>query len=143
MSTCRHTEQTEACFTNAAGVPVSVTKNTVFNSTGSIHATYYSDAAGATIDTSVGTVVAGACQLPNPDVEWEQLCDVATDGTVTKFMCRSVTRFNPDGSVIDPVDVAMFEMDKVTPYVVAGEVGKCDTCPVEAPLGLITDTSVL
>lgn len=140
---CRDVSQTEACYTQADGSQISITKNTVFNSAYGIHATYYTDAAGVVLDTSTGVVVAGACQLPNPDVEWEQLCDVDAAGVVTKFLRRSVTRFAADSTVIDPVEVKDFEVDKVTDYVVTGTVGDCQTCESEAPLGLITDLSML
>jgi len=103
---CRKTEQLEACFTDAAGVPATITMNTVFNDNGSQHAVYYTDAAGEVVDTSVGTVMVGACPVAQPDVEWEQLCDVDADGVATPFLRRSVTRFDAAGAVIEPVEVA-------------------------------------
>ncbi len=140
---CRKVEQEVACFTNAAGVPASVFANTVYDANGSFVALYYTDAAGAVVDTSVGTVTAGQCPVAQPDVEWEKLCDVQADGTVVEFLRRSVTSFTAAGDVIDPVQVDDFETDKVTAYTVTGTVGDCDTCPVQAPLGLITDLTLL
>ncbi len=55
--------------TNAAG-------NTILVST------RYTDSAGTPVDTSGGTVTAGACAVASPDVEWEKLCDVQADGTI-------------------------------------------------------------
>lgn len=143
MASCRSVEKVEACFTNAAGVPVSVFANGVYDANGVEIALYYTDTAGVVLDTSTGLVTAGACPVPSPDVEWEKLCDVQADGTAVEFIRRSVTRFNPNGSVIDPVEVADFETDKVTPYVVTGVVGNCNSCPDDAPLGLITDLTLL
>lgn len=143
MSSCSKVEKAVACFTNAAGVPASVFAHTVYDKDGAAIALYYTDAANAVVDTSVGTVSVGACPVAQPDVEWCKLCDVAADGTVTEFFRRTITRFNADGTVIAPVDVADFATDKVTAYVVAGTVGDCSTCPDQAPIGLITDLSLL
>lgn len=143
MSTCRTVDKEVACFTDAAGIPASVFANSVYGADGALIALYYTDTSGAVVDTSVGTVSAGSCPVAQPDVEWEKLCDVMTDGTVVEFMRRSITRFDTSGDVIDPVEVADFETDKVTAYVVAGIVGDCSICPSEAPLGLITDLTLL
>lgn len=143
MSNCRLVEKEIACFTDAAGVPVSVFANTVYDANGALIALYYSDEAGAVVDTSAGTVSAGQCPVAQPDVEWEQLCDIQADGSVVQFMCRTITRFNPDGSVIDPSEVEFFEMDKVTVYAVTGDIGDCNACPPSTPLGLITDLTLL
>lgn len=140
---CRSTEKVVSCFTDATGVPSSVFANTVYDSNGAIIALYFTDTSGVVIDTSTGTVVAGACPVAQPDVEWEQLCDVLADGTVVQFIRRSITRFDTSGDVLDPVEVSDFETDKVTAYTVVGVVGDCDTCPDQAPLGLITDLTLL
>lgn len=52
--------------------------------------TRYTDAAGVPVDTSAGTVVAGACALTPPDVEFELLCD-NNAGVITEFFRRSIT----------------------------------------------------
>lgn len=143
MSSCRIVDKETACFTDALGVPATVYANSVYDANGAVIAMYYTDTAGVVVDTSVGTVSAGSCAVAQPDVEWEQLCDVQTDGTVVGFIRRSITRFDAGGAVIDPVVVNDFEADKVTAYTVTGVVGDCDTCPVETPLGLITDLSLL
>lgn len=143
MASCRSVDKTIACYTNAAGEPVSIFANAVYDANGVEIALYYTDTLGAIVDTSAGTVSAGACPVPNPDVEWEKLCDIQADGVAVEFIRRSVTRFTPAGAVIDPVEVADFETDKVTPYVVTGVVGDCATCPDDTPLGLITDLTLL
>ena len=126
MSSCSKVEKAVACFTNAAGVPASVFAHTVYDADGAAIALYYTDPTdNSVVDTSTGSVSAGACPVALPDVEWCKLCDVAANGTVTEFYRRTVTRFAADGSVIAPVDVADFADDKVTAYVVAGTVGDC------------------
>ena len=144
MSSCSKVEKAVACFTNAEGVPSSVFAHTVYDADGAAIALYYTEPTdNSVVDTSTGSVSAGACPVALPDVEWCKLCDVAANGTVTEFYRRTVTRFAADGSVIAPVDVADFADDKVTAYVVAGTVGDCSTCPDQAALGLITDLSLL
>jgi hypothetical protein len=140
---CRIVDKEIACYTVTGGAPTSVFANSVYDANGVLIALYYTDPAGAVVDTSAGTVVAGSCPVASPDVEWEKLCDVQADGSVVEFLRRSITRFNPDGTVIDPVEVADFEVDKVTAYTITGTVGDCSTCPVSTPLGLITDLSLL
>lgn len=140
---CTNVETVLACFVDAGGTPKTIEFNTVYNADGSIKAAYYLDEAGAVVDTSVGTVTLGACVVASPDVEWELLCDVLSDGTVVEFFRRSITRFNADGTVIDPVEVADFEEDKITSYTVQGEVKECPACGEPVSLGLITDLSVL
>lgn len=144
MSSCSKVEKALACFTDAAGVPSSVFAHTVYDKDGAAIALYYTDpTTNLAIDTSVGTVAAGACPVSLPDVEWQKLCDIDASGVATPFMCRTITSFNADGSVIDPVQTAFFELDKVTAYVPAGTVGECNVCPDQAPIGLISDLSLL
>lgn len=143
MANCRDEALAIACYTDALGVPTNVFANHVYDSNGKLIALYYTDSAGATVDTAAGTVSAGACPVSQPDVEWLQLCDILADGTSVPFVCRTITSFNPDGTVVEPSQVDTFETDKVTPYVVAGTIGDCDTCADEVVLGLITDLSLL
>lgn len=144
MSSCSKVEKAVACFTNAAGVPASVFAHTVYDADGAAVALYYTDPAdNSVVDTSVGTVYAGACPVAQPDVEWQKLCDVQADGTAVPFMCRTITRFDSAGAVIDPVAVSNFALDKVTAYTVTGTPGECNTCPDQAPIGLITDLTLL
>lgn len=59
-------------------------------------------------------------------------------------MCRTVTRFNADGTVITPSEVANFEIDKVTPYVPTGTVGACNQdCDPIGSQGTILDWATL
>ena len=140
---CRDVETSPACFTDATGDQRGLVLHTVYES-GVVIASYFTEGDGVTVvDTSTGTVAAGACPIAQPDVEWEELCDVLADGTVVPFLRRSVTRFDASGSVIDPVEVADFELDKVTAYTVAGTVRACPECTSTAPLGLITDLTLL
>lgn len=87
-------------------------------------ATRFTDAAGEPVDTTGGTVTAGACALTPPDVEWEKLCDVQADGSIVEFLRRSITTFDSVGT--PTVTVTDWELDKVTAYVVAGDVTVCN-----------------
>lgn len=143
---CRNTEKEAACITAADGSRRSVWHYSVLDANGVSFAAYVTEADGITVIVDTGelaTLSAGACPVASPDVEWEPLCDVQPDGTVVEFIRRSITSFDAAGAVIDPVAVADFETDKVTPYTVTGVVGDCDTCATETPLGLITDLSLL
>lgn len=103
-----------------------------------IVATRYTNSAGTPVDTSAGTVTAGACALTPPDVEFEKLCDVdGTTGVVTEFFRRSITTF--DSTNVPTVTVTDWQLDKVTPYTITGTVGACnqDCDPVTAQ-GVLT-----
>ena len=144
MTTKRRNESLEiACYTGEDGVRENLFANHVYDSAGVLIALYYTDAAGVVFDTSLGVVTPSACPISQPDVEYEKLCDIQEDGTAIPFMCRTITSFDASGMVIDPVTVDLFELDKITPYVVIGTVGECDTCPDQEVLGLITDLSLL
>lgn len=103
------------------------------NATGGsiIVATRYTTADGAPVNTTTGTVTAGACALTPPDVEFEKLCDVNA-GVATEFLRRSITTFNSTG--VPTVTVTDWQLDKVTAYVATGTVGACnqDCDPVTA-----------
>ena len=93
------------------------------------------DTAGVVIAgaTAVNTVP-GACAAAASDVEWEQLCDVAANGSSTPFFRRSITSFDAAGL---PTTVAAdFALDKTTAYVPAGTVGACPSCAQLAARGL-------
>ena len=99
-------------------------------------ATRFTDAAGVPVDTSAGTVTAGACALTPPDVEWEKLCDVQADGTIVEFLRRSITTFDSVG--VPTVTVTDWELDKVTAYTVAGTVAACnEDCDPAAAQGVL------
>jgi len=99
--------------------------------------TRFTDAAGVPVDTSTGTVTAGACALTPPDVEYAKLCDVQEDGEIIEFFRRTITYFD---SVGEPtVTVTDFELDKETEYTVAGEVRACnEDCDPSEAQGVVT-----
>lgn len=137
---CRETRPVVGCYTNAAGVPTSVLIHVIYEEGRAIgQAVTTADAAQTPIDTSTGTLVAGACPVAQPDVEWEKLCDEQANGSIIEFFRRSITRFDAAGAVIAPVEVADFALDKVTPYVVAGTVVTCnEDCDPIGVVGTIT-----
>ena len=87
-------------------------------------ATRYTNAAGVPVDTSAGTVTAGACALTPPDVEYDKLCDVQADGSIVEFFRRTITSFDSIGTATTVV--TDFELDKVTEYTVTGDVAACN-----------------
>lgn len=138
---CTEMTTASACFTDADGNPQTVVAHYEYgkDAAGStiLVATRYTDAAGTPIDTSLGTVSAGACPVASPDVEWEQRCDVQTDGSIVEFMCRVITTFAPDGTPTSSTED--FELDKTTPYTVTGTVEACGAdCEPATPAGVLT-----
>lgn len=142
MGLCRDFEIAEVCSTAADG-----TRKTYFahyeygvDAAGAsvVAAVRYTDADDVVVDLSASTVVAGACPVYAPDVEFERLCDVQADGTYTELMCRTIVSFDASGAVIEPVQVAYFELDKITPYVPTGTVGPCPDCPPAVAQGVLT-----
>jgi len=139
---CKQLATAEVCYNNGFGVPITLIAHYEYrdNALGNavIHATRYTTPDGAPVDTTNGTVSAGACAVIPPDVEWETLCDVnATTGAVTEFFRRSITSF--DGLGVPTVVVTDWELDKVTAYVPAGTVTKCnEDCDPVAPVGVVT-----
>ena len=102
-------------------------------------ATRITDIESAVIDGADATnTVAGACPVYAPDVEWEERCDVLEDGSVVTFMCQVVTSFDASGEVVVPSMTTNYELDKVTEYTPAGEVGTCPSCPPSTAQGLLT-----
>jgi hypothetical protein len=100
-------------------------------------ATRYTDASGVVIDTSAGTVTAGACALIPADVEFALLCDIQSNGSVVEFLRRSVTTFDSVG--VPTLTVTNWELDKTTAYVITGTVGACNQdCDAAVPLGVLT-----
>lgn len=98
--------------------------------------TRYTNAAGIPVDTSAGTVSAGACPVPLPDVEWEKLCDVNA-GISTEFFRRSITTWNAAG--LPTVTVTNWQLDKVTAYTPTGTVGACNQdCDPLTAVGVLT-----
>jgi len=142
MSLCKDYQTAEVCATAADGTRTTYTASYEMgvNAAGEsiLVATRYLDADGTVVDLSAATVTAGACPVFAPDIEFERLCDVQTDGTFVEFLCRTVTSFDAAGAVIDPAQVDYFELDKVTPYVPTGTVGPCPDCPPAVAQGVLT-----
>jgi hypothetical protein len=139
---CKDFETIDVCYTDADGVRTTLVAHYEYGADADgatvLASTIYTDAAGVPVDTSAGVVSAGACPVFQPDIEWIELCDVAADGTYTEFLCRVITSFDTDGSVIDPVQTDYFEQDKVTAYAPAGTVGPCPECPPAEVKGVLT-----
>ena len=110
------------------------------NATGAtiLVSTRYTDSAGVPVDTSSGTVTAGACPIASPDIEWEKLCDEnTTTGVITEFFRRSITTWDAAG--VPTVTVTDWELDKVTSYTVAGTVIACnEDCDAASAQGVLT-----
>lgn len=101
---------------------------------------YITDVEGAAVaGATAENTTAGACPVAQPDVEWEQLCDLQEDGTSIPFMCQVITSFDATGAAIVPPATANYELDKVTIYVPTGTVGTCPNCPPAGEGGLQTE----
>ena len=104
-------------------------------------ATRFTDADGVPVDTSAGTVTAGACPIPPvfaPDIETKTVCDFLANGTVVEFCRTTITSFTETGAV-DTRTVADFAIDGVTPYVVQGTEGACNQdCDPSTAQGVLT-----
>lgn len=142
MALCKDFEVVEVCATDADGVRTTFLAHYEYGVDAAgdsiLVATRYTDASGAVQDLSASTVTAGACPVYQPDVEFERLCDVQADGTFVEFLCRTITSFDTSGVVVDPAQVAYFDLDKVTPYVPTGTVGPCPDCPPATAQGVLT-----
>jgi hypothetical protein len=147
MAKCIETRPIVACYTPSGGVPRTIYAHVVYED-GIPIGTAYTEATDIetpiNVDFGLGDVVsAGACPVASPDVEWVKMCDKQLDGTVVKFVCRTVTYFDTTGEISSTV-VDNFELDKTTPYAPTGEVGDCKSdCEKIGTVGSITDWSVL
>lgn len=140
MSKCINTAPVAVCFTAENGTKQSLVGHVLYEQGVAIGQAFTTaDDTETIVDVTGGTITAGACPVFQPDVEFEQLCDVLADGTIVQFICRTITSFDANGDVVDPVATAYFELDKVTPYVIAGTVEKCnDECEPVGSMGTIT-----
>ncbi len=123
---CKELSTALVCFNNGTSNETLVAHYEYgANATGGtiLVSTRYTNAAGVPVDTSAGTVTAGACALTPPDVEFEKLCDVNA-GVATEFFRRSITTFSSTG--VPTVTVTDWELDKLTAYVTTGTVGVCN-----------------
>ena len=102
-----------------------------------LHKVRYTRPDGTVVDTSAGTVTAGACALTPPDVEQQILCDVQADGSVIEFVRRTITTFDSVGNAT--TTVPDWKTDYVTPYTPTGTVGACQQdCDAVTPQGVVT-----
>lgn len=142
MSNCRDFTTAEVCAADAAGVRTTLIAHYEYGSDAAgnsiLVATRYTDTAGVPVDTAAMTLTGGACPVASPDVEWERLCDIEAGGDFTEFMCRTITSFDTTGAPVEPGLVEYFELDKVTPYVPAGDIGPCPECPPAVAAGVLT-----
>jgi hypothetical protein len=79
---------------------------------------------------AIGLAVA-ANDVNPPEVEWEELCDVQTNGTIVPFWSRTVTTFAITGAITGTT-VDNFKVDRITPYTTTGAIKFCDDsgeCP--------------
>ena len=143
MSACINTAPVVVCFTAGDGTKQSLIEHIIYNADGISIGQAFTTASDTEtiIDVSGGTVTAGACPVPSPDVEWSTKCDdVNSDGTdLVPFACQVVTSFGADCLPIVPSVVATYELDKITPYTVVGDVLEECPCALVSSLGTITD----
>lgn len=149
MSECIRTEPVAVCFTptDTSIAPVSLLSHVIYEEGRAIgQALTTADDTETPLDPTAylggGTYTAGACQLPQPDVEWIEKCDdVNGDGTdIVKFLCRAVTSFDALGNATTVA--SNFAMDKTTAYTPANEV-PCSSCVLIGSQGTITAWSAL
>lgn len=136
---CKELSTALVCFNNGTSNETLVAHYEYgANATGGtiLVSTRYTNAAGVPVDTSAGTVSAGACATPLPDVEWEKLCDVNA-GVATEFLRRSITTWDAAGT--PTVTVTDWQLDKVTAYTPTGTVGACNQdCDPAVAAGVLT-----
>ena len=137
---CTQMATAEVCYNNGTGNQTLVAHyeyGTDADGFTILVATRYTDAAGVPVDTSAGTVTAGACAITPPDVEYSKLCDVQADGSIVEFFRRTITTFDSVGT--PTVTVTDFELDKITEYTVTGDVAACNQdCDPATALGTLT-----
>jgi len=145
MSKCVTTSPVVVCFTAADGTKQTLLEHVIYNNNGQAIGQAFTTASDTEtlIDVSTGTILAGACPVFSPDVEWDDLCDVQTDGTFVPFVRRSITTFDVNGTPVDPVTINDFELDQVTAYTVTGTVEDECPCLQVGSLGTVTDWSDL
>jgi len=119
MGNCIQTVPVAVCFTAADGTRTTLLEHVIYSEGVPVGQAFTTaDDTETIVDVSGGTIAAGACPVFTPDIEWDDFCDVQADGTFTAFVRRSITSFDANGAVVDPVQVDDFELDKVNPYTV-------------------------
>ena len=133
MSDCRNNTSVPGCYDNA-GTKTNVVIHYTFDNAGQ-PAVRITDTAGVVIAAATAAnTVPGSCAAAASDVEWEQLCDIAANGSATTFFRRSITSFDAAG--VPTTVTADFQLDKTTAYVPAGTVGACPSCAQLAARGV-------
>lgn len=140
---CTELDPITGCYTLADGSRQNVTIHYEYGKGASgaavVSAVRITDAVGVIIPLADATnTTAGACPVAQPDVEWSEQCDTLANGSVVPFMRQVITSFDASGMAIVPSAVADYELDKITPYAVAGTVGLCPACSAAVPVGLVT-----
>lgn len=119
MADCYDTTNEISCFVAADGSCSNVFVSHKYDNESSAPSIIYSDAAGAVVDTSTGTVFPGAC--PVPQVLLKDLCELLADGTEVPFCRQIVTKPNPDGTVTATPVVTDYLPDFSATYSVVDE----------------------
>jgi len=138
---CTELATAQVCYTAPDGTQQTLIAHYEYgkneNNVTILASTIYTDAEGVPVDTSAGSIKAGAAPVPVPDVEWEDRCDTLADGTTVDFICRVITTFNADGTVAS-TQTDNFELDKETEYAPQGTVKRAGTCPPAVAQGVLT-----
>lgn len=141
---CLNTAPVVVCFTAANGTRTSLLEHVIYEKGVAVGQAFTTAADTETlIDVSGGTVVAGACPVFTPDIEMDDYCNILPDGTRVPFLRRTITNFDANGAVVEPMVINNYELDGVTPYVVVGTVEDDCGCKPKGSLGTITNWSAL
>ena len=146
MSSCLNYSTAEVCFndgTTSQTLVAHYSYGTNADGESVLVATRFSDAAGVVIDTSAGTVTAGACAMEAmipATVTQKTLCDVQADNSIVEFCRTTVVTFNDDGSVASR-NVTDYDLGGVTEYTVTGSVEDCKDqgCEPAVSQGVLLD----
>lgn len=142
MTQCFNNTAVAGCYTGGAA-PVSVVIHYIYDNVGT-PSVVITDISGAVVaGATLANTTAGACALPSPVTEFNELCDIQANGSSIPFVRRTITTIN--GSGVATVAVADFAMDYTTPYTVTGTAGNCPTCAelLVASRGIQADWNLL
>ena len=145
MSSCLNYATAEVCYNDGTDNQTLIAHysyGTDADGDSVLVATRFTDAAGVVVDTSTGTVTAGACiveaMIP-ATVTQKTLCDVQDDDSIVEFCRTTVITFNDDGSVASR-NVTDYDLGGVTEYTVTGSVEDCKDqgCEPSVAAGVLT-----
>ena len=144
MSQCLNSAPVPVCAVDADGVKQSLLEHVVYENGVAIGQVFTTaDDTETPIDVAGLTISPGACQIPQPNITFDRLCDVQADGSSIPFFCERTVNYGPDCLPLPPTTI-FYELDKVTVYVPTGESQlECPDCIPVGSLGTITDWSVL